>query len=301
MKEFIELKMREIFEEFKQDIKNMTTLCELKEFKFNSVNVPDYNKDVIQRYYLLRYLPAYLLEYYIIYWNIFNMNFIRNNLNVLSIGAGCGIDFWGLRFAANYTQREINLKYTGLDIVDWLYWDNMGCETCWYLNDDIRKMKVLCSEEYNIIIFPKSIGELDSDTFINLKNVFANTNFTQDKIIVASSIRKSRLAFDMDRFKEILNIFETCHNFDCLDSKELYFYYEKDRFGNYPKLEHIFGGFTYPEDIRDFMINLNKNCKTYINNGFKSCKFDCTDINRYPITRASQIEFQIMRLERRRV
>jgi hypothetical protein len=60
---------------------------------------------------------AYFTEYYEIYNHIINMNFLKTGFNIISIGCGCGIDFWELRFEKQQLNSNINIRYTGLDTV----------------------------------------------------------------------------------------------------------------------------------------------------------------------------------------
>jgi hypothetical protein len=66
---------------------------------------------------VLGYLPAYLAEYRLIYGDILARGFLPKPLNVLSIGCGCGVDYWGLHFAArdDHASYSPGLRYTGLD------------------------------------------------------------------------------------------------------------------------------------------------------------------------------------------
>lgn len=152
----IELKLNQIFNDFIEELECMDKYCNLKSFNFSSSNLPNYNDGIIQKYYLLRFMMAYFTEYYEIYTQLIRMNFLEERFNILSVGCGCGIDFWGLRFAKQQTNSQMNIRYTGLDIVDWQYWDSFN-EEVYFINTDIRELQCLDENEYNIIIFPKSI------------------------------------------------------------------------------------------------------------------------------------------------
>lgn len=300
MREFIKEKMDEIFNDFKEDLNSRDRFCILKDFRFDGGHTPNYNNEIIQRYYLLKYIPAYLVEYKEMYKYMLQKEFIGNNLNVLSIGCGCGIDLWGLKFAIDDYEEEIEIEYTGLDVVDWLYWDNLNIDDCYYINDNIMDMRVLDERNYNVIMFPKSIGELDKETFKNLKRVFENTNFCSTKIVLLSSIRKTRRDDDIDRFAQIVDIFEETHGYECIDDKYEYHYFNQDFDGQYPRLQDVFKEYIYPNEIREFMTKINHKCQGYIENDYEPCEDKCNNMNRYPITRASQIEFQVVRLQMKR-
>jgi hypothetical protein len=272
--------------------------CKLKEFRFDSNNTPDYNDPTMQRFYLLRYMPAYLVEYYIMYKDMFQTNFLGENLNIISIGAGCGIDFWGCKFAADDLDQSINIRYTGIDITEWEYWDTLGIDECYFLKQDINELDMLDENNYNIIVFPKSIGELDDKTFNRLKYVIKNTDFSCDKIILLSSVRTSRDFIDIDRLGRIVNIFECAHDYSCLNSKTEYTYFEKDSNDKYCSLDRICSDFTYPQHIRNFLTSLNSRCKGFVENWFKPHEEDCKQMDRLPISTVSQIKYQVLRLEK---
>src|SRR5699024_9852346 len=164
MKYFIIDKMNEIYNDFMLDLNEEKYYCNLKSFRYDGNNIPDYNDPLIQKYYLLRYMPAYLAEYNLMYYKMFKLNYLDCNLNVMSIGCGCGIDLWGAKFARDKKFPEIDIRYTGIDMVDWDYRDNLDIEEAYFINKDINEIDSLDEYNYNIIIFPKSIGEFNMNT-----------------------------------------------------------------------------------------------------------------------------------------
>lgn len=297
MREFIKRKMYEILKNFKQNLKKEQKYCQLKTFRFDGENIPDYNELIIQEYYLLRYLPAYTTEYYLIYSELLEKNFL-NNINVISLGAGCGMDSWGLNFAIQDISYELPVAYMGLDKVKWEYRDNLNIDNYNFLTQDLTAIDKFMGKNYNVIMFPKSIGEFDSCTFDNLKNIFINTEFISDKLVLISSVRKKRDIIDIDRLETIADILEKSQRYKCLDNKRVYTYYPKNNMDEYYKLEDICDKYIYPKDIENFLINLNQNCEGYIENGYNQCDDDCEIMNHYPIKRCSQIEYQILRFKR---
>lgn len=295
VKKFIKEKMYEVFNDFKVDIKEMGKLCELKDCRFDGRNTPDYINPIMQRLYLLRYLPAYTIEYYLMYKQMFGTGFLGNDINVISIGSGCGIDFWGLKYACDKVTKAYNISYTGLDVVDWNYRDNLDIDEFYFLEDDLNNLTELDEESYNIIVFPKSIGELDDTTFANVKNIIRDTCFESDKIMLLSSIRKSRNNVDINRMSKLVSILETDHKYTCLDDKKIYWFYPD---GEKIKLETICSEFIYPKEIRDYLLSLNTRCEGFWENWGEPCEENCKDMNRYPVSTASQIQYQVLRLER---
>lgn len=53
--------MNEIYDDFMLELDEVKYYCDLKGLRYDGNNIPDYNNPLIQKYYLLRYMPAYLL------------------------------------------------------------------------------------------------------------------------------------------------------------------------------------------------------------------------------------------------
>lgn len=176
----------------------------IKNFRFDGGNIPDYSELIIQEYYLLRYLPAYTTEYYLIYSELLEKNFL-NNINVISLGAGCGMDSRGLNFAIQDSNYKLPVAYTGLDKVEWEYWDNLNIDNYNLFSRDLSAIDKFIGKDYNVIMFPKSIGEFNNFTFNNLKNIIINTEFRSDKLVLISPVRKKRNNIDIDRLEIITN------------------------------------------------------------------------------------------------
>lgn len=297
MKNFIIDKINEIYDDFMLELDEEKYYCDLKDLRYDGNNIPDYNNPLIQKYYLLRYMPAYLTEYYLMYKKMFRLNFLDNNPNIISIGCGCGIDFWGAKFARDKNFSDIDIRYTGIDMVDWDYRDNLDIEESYFINKDINEIERLDEYNYNVIIFPKSIGEFSINTFLKLKDIIANTCFTEKKIILLSSIRNTRNDFDIDRLIEIINIFTSEHNYMSLDVKDRYWHYTTNELGYYSRLEDVCFDFVYPEDIKVYLSDLNSKCQGFIKNCNNPCDDECSSMNRRPISTTSQIMYQIIRLE----
>jgi hypothetical protein len=116
MNQFIENMLCNVFDQFVINLEYFDNYCHLRELRFD-INIPPYEELTIQQLYLLRYLPAYLIEYYEIFCNILRNNFIDYPLNILSIGTGCGLDYFGLEYALriNNTSCSNCVIYTGID------------------------------------------------------------------------------------------------------------------------------------------------------------------------------------------
>lgn len=298
MNNFMNKKMRIIFNDFIKNLDNEKNYCKLKSFNFCSNNLPNYNESIIQQYYLLRFLPAYFVEYFHIYSRLLGENFINNKYNILSIGCGCGLDFWGIKFASELNNSETEIVYTGMDIVEWEYWDSCD-EEVYFLNEDIGEISKLDEEEYNIIIFPKSVGEFDDNSFANLKESLKNTIFKKDKIAIIASLRSSRIEFDKGRMKDIIKIFENVHEYKSLNDEKYHTCFKKKDNGYDYRINDIVNGFEYPPYIKEYMNKFYTSCQGYKHNKDKFCEQACENVfNRVPITTMSQVNYQIIKLER---
>lgn len=291
MREFLNDIMEKIFVEFKQELEELESCCCLKRLRFNQGMIPDYSQKIIQQLYLLRYFPAYFIEYYDIYNDLIEMNFL-DEFNVLSVGCGCVVDYYGLYYALNNDVDRI--CYTGIDKIDWAYKDRLNNDNYYFIQQDISEWEILDWDQYNLIIFPKSIGEFECNTFRNFKNALKNTDFLQDKICLISSLRDAYSDIDSNRMEELIQIFESVHNYQCLDDKTSYTHY-KENVG----LKKYFDEFDYPDYIMDFVRTLIEQCQEYVNNDYLACTSECEQqLNKSPILKTGHIKYQIKRLER---
>ena len=287
MRKMILETLTKVNEKFKEKIKD-TCLCELKTIRFDRGNSPDYNKDIIQLLYLLRYYPAYLCEYKYIYQNIITKN-IFNNLHILSIGCGCCVDYHGA-FLANQRNYS-NIAYTGIDITDWDFADSFGNSNFIRLFEDIKSIILPEENNYNIVIFPKSISEFDDESFNTFLSNLSITKFTQDKIILISSSMDIGYQFDEQRYKIVLQQFES---FGFKPDK----YMPPQEIAQKGGLNRLDSQFDYPNNIKDDISYLSTECKKFIETG-ENCEIECLNqLNKSPILRTNYISFQINILKR---
>ena len=88
-----------VFKDFLKEINRRECLCSLKEFRYDQMNIPNYEDIFIRQLYLLRYFPAYVVEYYRMYRYLFNNYQVKPDYRILSIGTGCALDYYGLELA----------------------------------------------------------------------------------------------------------------------------------------------------------------------------------------------------------
>jgi hypothetical protein len=191
--------------------------CEIVNSQFSNSQYKQYdNKHYTQRYieqyYLLKYAPLYFEEYYEIYYE-FLKHYKKEDIRILSIGVGAGLDFWGFTDVIVHLNKSIDVDYIGIDLVDWKY-----------RFKDIRFLQKslddLSYEDFNnftrgtanVIIFPKSIIEMDISTIKKLANFLINTlsnkyYVNRDIWFIISYIKKGSKISGIDKFKIIYDIF----------------------------------------------------------------------------------------------
>ncbi|MGO3801485.1 MAG: class I SAM-dependent methyltransferase [Fusobacterium sp.] len=289
-------KLKEIFFDFLDNLEEKEYLCELKNFGFKGEVLPDYQNKFIQQYYLLKYFPAYLTEYYFLYNEIIKRNFIKENYNILSIGCGCGIDFWGMKLANEKSNKNLNIKYTGVDIINWSYWENYDYNAK-VITKDILSFD-LNDNNYNIIIFPKSIGEFNDEEFSKLKDSFRNSNFLSDKLTIVLSLRKARNTRDARRGIEIFNIIQNELGYIAKDPLKECYSFEKKRNGFAYRIEDILPEFGYPSSLSDFLSDYYLD---FLEDNPCPFKKFCEEnvFSRKPVKTMSQVCFNIVNFERR--
>ena len=295
MKKFISEKVNAICKDFQAELSQLSTFCELKQVRFDGANLPDYNQRIVQQLYLLRYFPAYLVEYYEIYKKVLTTQFLEYPLNILSIGAGCGLDYYGIYFAIK-SHRNLNfiqdVRYTGVDIINWEYRDTLGNNQAQFITDDITNRKRFDDETYNVIIFPKSIGEFNQQAFNRLKTIFRQSQFTQNRMFLINSLREQRSGFDVNRFIELSKILTQTHGYRVIDDVKEVRTYEN------VGLMKICSACKYPDNVQEFVISILERCPGYIKNKKQPHQNDCECLNRKPILRTQHIKFQFVRFER---
>lgn len=287
--------MDTVFNDFREELSTMDKMCLLKTLGFEGDHLPDYEIPVIQQLYLLRYFPAYIVEYYRMYEKLIDYNHIGNVARVISIGTGCGIDYCALEYVLqdNETSCAESVIYTGIDKVDWLYREHFDNPDCAYYNMDLTEWTELDRDDYNVICFPKSIGEFSESTFEYLLDIIRKTDFTEDRIGLVASIRNSRSSFDVKRLLRVAKVLQQTHGFRCINPKHNFWYTKEPMaFNKYaPEL------FYYPDEVKEFITNLIDECGEY--DGRYSCEDDCgSRLNRWPILKTTQLKYHVKLFEK---
>lgn len=294
MRNFLNSTILSVFSEFYHNVTDQR-FCNLKTLRFDGGNVPNYCDLTIQQLYLLRYLAGYTVEYFLMYSHIFSLDYLGLPINILSLGAGPGIDFYGAYFATkNYgIDSTNNLHYTGIDRVDWSrYQDKLNLQNVNFLNIDLADLSPLNNSPHNIFMFPKSISEFDDGTFNHLQNIFSNSTFLTTRMCIISSIRDSSISRDSERVNALASILAN-RGFTCLDNTESHW-----KLIDPGSLRHYMGGYyRYPDEALDFLKTLNEHCVEFTRQG-TNCHNDCKDLARWPMLKTELTRFQCLRFER---
>jgi len=289
----------EIFKGFLESIERNDGLCPVKGLRYDGMRLPDYTDLMVQQLYLLRYFPAYLVEYFDIYRDILKNKRFKKSFRVLSVGCGCGLDYYALELALQKkgTTCAETVYYTGVDKIEWAYSNDFGNEDfkillCDFIGiGDVNKIQ---DKAFDIIIFPKSIGEFSDSDFKSLIKQFKNSTFPKKEIYIISSIRKEYTAIDQDRMANLLICLENEHGYDSNKPKTEYIYYK-----NSAGLRKDFYDFVYPDEIFYFLNKLDSKCPTQLRNK-QFCESDCQQNlnNKRPILKNDHIRYQYFRLKK---
>jgi predicted nucleic acid-binding Zn-ribbon protein len=172
----------------------------LKGLGFGNDKHPDcYADEDCAAYYCLRYEMEYAFEYFVVYLHLLNdMGELSQPLEIASLGAGQGLDLWGLMYALTRLNkcRGLNLpiRWTG---VDREAWPNKIIDQAWgiyYIQDDIKNyLKTLDGRIPQVLMFPKSICELSPTDITDICNWIINAKLTMRShyIVIVHTDRRS--------------------------------------------------------------------------------------------------------------
>ena len=288
MKHFLE----NIYNDFKSE---QDYWCNIPESQFSNSKYrkyenKQYSKKYIEQYYLLKYAPLYFEEYYEIYYKFLNL-YNKHDIKILSIGVGAGLDFWGFTEAVVHLDKDINIDYMGIDLVDWYYrFDNIrflqkSLENLTY--DDFNNFTY---GQANVIVFPKSIIEIDEKSIEKFANFLIKS--LQNKLFdsaniwfLISYIKKGDKISGLDKFKIIYNTFlENDYKLSYGDINKVEYSMDKDFKILYP----IDYKNTWMEDIKN---HCNSKCnQSQINR--------CNLVDQYPMLYKKHIAYGIYNFTR---
>jgi hypothetical protein len=274
---------------YKNFLEEQKYWCNIPKSQFSNSQYKKYeNKQYtelcIEQYYLLKYAPLYLEEYYEIYYE-FLKYYKENNVKVLSIGVGAGLDFWGLAESVVHLNKTINIDYMGIDLVDWKY----RLKDIRFLQTSLENLTFDDFNNFtygkaNVIIFPKSIIEISSDAINKFINFLFDTNI-YDIWFIISYVKKGNKVSGIDKFKIIHDKF--INNGYALTHGNLNEYKE-----SYDKNFKII----YPLDYKDSWMNdIKKHCYSKCN---QSQINKCNLVDQYPMLYKKHIAYGIYHFKR---
>ena len=135
----------------------------------------NYSNTWDQACYVMRYLYAYAYEYFIAFSSILEKINSNSDLHVMSLGCGVMPDAWALQEASKRMELRGMIEYTGVDVFKWP--DEYVPETTERVRKRFIKSKagdylLSCTDiEHDIIIFPKSLGDMYKNDRSDLYNV----------------------------------------------------------------------------------------------------------------------------------
>jgi hypothetical protein len=168
----------------------------------------------------------------------------------------------------------------------------MGRNHVCLVNQDITEWSRLNEKTYNIIMFPKSIGEFSSKGFAELLKILRSSKFERPRVCIACSLIDTNQSQDIGRFVEVVETMEKAHHFKRASSPTQFY-----AFPNHKGIRAHCYDWVYPQDIFDFVANLADHCPKYKAKG-KFCKPDCVNLRRKPIMTTAYIQFQVLGLSR---
>ena len=294
MRGYLYSRIQLFYRDFCRSIAGWDNLSVLRNLTFASGHLPDYSQPVIQQLYLLRYFPAYFMEYYLIYRQLLQEGFLQEPFRIASLGTGAGVDYCGLEFALREAGSGVvpgQVVYDGYDRIAWAYRESFDNLDCRYFQADVAALGSGCPR-YNIIMFPMSIGEFSPAGWQHILEMLAGCVFQQERLVLISTMRESQDivgSVDMARMEELVQVFGNIHHFRTQDDPRCC-----HSLGTDQRFSALHRGFCYPTDIGNHLRSLQQRCAGI------ACQDDCHQcrINRRPITRTGHARYQIIYLTR---
>lgn len=295
-----------IYDDLISHLEKIPSIKCLRNLRFGLDKPPDYNSLLIQRIYLLRYLYAYICEYYKAYNAMYELTggeFGTQYINVLSVGCGAKLDYIALRRLLNEKQgKNVQaISYTGVDKVQWyspfkqIRNDRIRIET--------QNFRTWLYENYykfshsDIIIFPKSIGEFEENDFFDVCNKLRNDvwKITKKRVVIIGSFQQRKDKRDIARFDRIVARIRETGGFIEKNSR-VHCGSESD----FVKLEQVIDdSIPYPERVIEGLQNLYQSCNEYKKTG-RCCDDRCESVKvfRNPITTTKYFDYKVVILEK---
>lgn len=288
----------DIFKDFKKDIENAKSLCDLQSLTYKNGNLPVYSNKKVQQLYLLRYAYGYSYEYKEIYKEVLRRMGEQEQLSVVSVGCGSMIDYWSLIQALSAEQQSDSVvNYVGIDKADWKYrFSNRKQDNMRYFFNSNAVTRFANNPKFvsDIYFFPKSISEFSEKEIQQIAACFEKKPIEKDRFFICVSLRNSdeKRSLDMAKTKILTESIER-NGFDADGEEDTYYYYSENQ-----PISTLDTSYHYPEEIIRYMNSLDEKCR---HNSCKDSSYGyacCSNFNRNPILRTGEICYQIIEFRR---
>lgn len=170
-----------------------------------------YSNDIFQKAYLLKYVQAYGLDYKNLYTKLKSASPDLNQrkcLKILSVGCGCGIDL----ASAQSVFNDIEVTYTGVDVIDWNDRIYVGEDGVQYHNYGIDNIDDSLISSADILIFPRSVTDISEESLNEFARRLASLNKNKFYILWAhvhsNSAVNSQLENGVVRINAMIKVIE---------------------------------------------------------------------------------------------
>jgi hypothetical protein len=178
----------------------------------------------------------------------------------------------------------------GVDVANWHYRDGLGLSRAHFLCEDVTRIGGFGENTFNILVFPKSIGEFPDTVFSQICQMVRDCTFIEDRIVLACSLMLEGERYDVDRLQSLQDAILS-HGFRLKNQVS------KGNLGSYG-LNCFCPGFDYPDDVKSKVRLAINFCPKYIENA-GPCESACTDrLIRSPMLLASYVNYKLLCFER---
>ena len=178
------------------------SLCKLQSFDFQH-RKPTYENPLHRRIYYLRYAAAYCIEYYAVFKRILELGWFEKEriIKILSLGCGAMLDAVGLKYALDAASATYDVAYFGIDRVDWRCQETRILPNQQCIITDMGSCRY--PDSLNLLIFPKSLSELNDDVLKNLADALAGHLEKTTAILLS---KRGQSSEDRSRCKAFVDI-----------------------------------------------------------------------------------------------
>lgn len=236
--------IHEIVNNFYESIMLDGNLCDYSHFSPDNEN---YDDEIYQKIYALKYIPAYYFEYCVLAGKLSRRLKNKNIRKVEISSLGCGLhpDY----FALLHNLNEINFDYHGYDICNWETRDLLpNTDDNLYLHTtSAAEINQYSIDNTDVFIFPKSLGDISEN--IDIKSFATKiSNSKKNNVFLLNSF----ITVDHNLNRHHTDIFSLIHDkllekgFTTSDSHEETYYCGEHK---YQGLKGIDYSFDYPQNI----------------------------------------------------